>query len=58
MKRIELKDVKLIDGRWYPMRMIFKDVLKEGKGTEFIIDEIVFNQEIPEYIFSKAVLRK
>lgn len=58
LKRIELKDVKKIDGRWYPTRMIFKDVLKEGNGTEFIVDEIKFNQNIPAYIFSKAALRK
>ncbi len=58
LKKIDLKDVKFIEGRWYPSKMIFKDVLKEGKGTEFIIDEILFNQEIPDYIFSKASLRK
>ena len=58
LKRIDLKDVKSIDGRWYPTRMIFKDVLKEGKGTEFIVDDIKFNQNIPGYIFSKASLKK
>lgn len=58
LKKIDLKDIKFIEGRWYPTKMIFKDVLKEGKGTEFIIDEILFNQEIPDYIFSKAALRK
>ncbi len=31
----------------------------EGKKeTEFIIDEIEFDKEIPEYIFTKAALRK
>lgn len=58
LKKIELKDVKSIEGRWYPTRMIFKDVLKKGKGTEFIVDKIAFNQIIPGYIFSKASLRK
>jgi outer membrane lipoprotein-sorting protein len=58
LKKIELKDVKNIQGRWYPMRMIFKDMLKSGDGTEFIVDSIQFDQEIPEYIFSKAALRK
>jgi outer membrane lipoprotein-sorting protein len=58
LKRIDLKDVKSIEGRWYPTRLVFKDVLKEGKGTEFIIDEIKFNQNIPGYIFSKASLRR
>lgn len=58
LKKIELKDIKKLENRWYPTRMIFKDVLKEGKGTEFVIDEISFNQDIPGYIFSKASLRK
>jgi outer membrane lipoprotein-sorting protein len=58
LKKLELKDVVRLDGRWFPKRMIFKDVLKKGKGTEFIIDEIQFDQQIPKHIFSKAVLRK
>lgn len=58
LKKVELKDVTNIQGRWYPKRMIFKDMLKVGQGTEFIIDSIQFDQAIPEYIFSKAALRK
>ena len=58
LKKLELKDVTRLDGRWFPQRMIFKDVLKKGHGTEFIIDEIQFDQQIPRHIFSKAVLRK
>ena len=42
LKNMELKDVSNIDGRWYPKRMIFKDMLKSGKGTEFIIEIIEF----------------
>lgn len=58
LKKIELKDVTKIQGRWYSMKMIFKDMLKVGQGTEFIIDSIQFDQPIPEHIFSKAALRK
>lgn len=58
LKRVELKEIKKIENRWHPKRMIFKDVLKTGEGTEFIIEEIKFNQTIPDYIFSKAALRK
>ena len=58
LKKLELKDVVRLDGRWFPKRMIFKDVLKKGKGTEFIIEDIKFDQQIPEHMFSKAVLRK
>ncbi|MFC1886983.1 outer membrane lipoprotein-sorting protein [Thermodesulfobacteriota bacterium] len=58
LKKLELKDVAKIDNRWFPKRMIFKDMLKKGKGTEFIIQDIKFDQDIPKHIFSKAVLRR
>jgi outer membrane lipoprotein-sorting protein len=58
LKKLELKDVTKIQERWFPKRMIFKDMLKKGKGTEFIIKDIKFDQDIPKHIFSKAALRK
>ncbi|NLB93398.1 MAG: outer membrane lipoprotein-sorting protein [Bacteroidales bacterium] len=58
LKQTTLSDVKKIEGRWFPTRMIYKDMLKQGDGTEFIVDEIKFNQDIPEYIFTKAALKK
>ncbi len=58
LKEMDLKDITSIDGRWYPKRMIFKDMLKTGKGTEFIVDTIQFDVELPAYIFTKASLRK
>ena len=58
LKRTDLYDVVNVQGRWFPRRILFKDVLKTGKGTEFIVDEIQFDVTIPDHIFSKAVLRK
>lgn len=58
LKQMELKDVKKVQGRWYPMTAIYKDMLKDGKGTEYRITKIDFNQEIPDYIFTKAALKK
>jgi len=58
LKKMDLKNITNIDGRWYPKQMIFKDMLKSGKGTEFIVDTIQFDADIPEYIFSKASLKK
>ncbi len=58
LKKLELGDVAQIEGRWFPKRMTFKDMLKKGKGTEFVIETIQFDQEIPRHIFSKAALRK
>jgi len=58
LKRAELKDITNIQGRWFPKRIIFKDMLKKGKGTEFIIEEIQFDVRIPPRILTKASLRK
>jgi outer membrane lipoprotein-sorting protein len=58
LKKSTLSEVKMIQGRWFPTKVVFKDVLKEGEGTEFIMTSIKFNQEIPEYIFTKAALKQ
>lgn len=53
-----LSGVEKIEGRWFPTKMVFKDMLKQGEGTEFEITSVKFNQKIPEHIFSKAALKK
>ena len=58
LKRTELSDVRQIQGRWFPMVVRFKDMLKEGDGTEYRITSIRFDQNIPEYIFTKAALKQ
>ena len=57
LKKLELSEIRKIGNRWYPQKMVFKDMLKKGAGTEFIIDKIEFDTEIPEHIFTKASLR-
>lgn len=58
LKTTEIQEVFQVEGRWYPKRMLFKDALSSGPGTEFIIDSIEFEVDIPEYLFSKAALRR
>ncbi|NJO89951.1 MAG: outer membrane lipoprotein-sorting protein [Chloroflexia bacterium] len=58
LKKTVMSDIKKIDGRWYPTKMNYKDMLKDGEGTDFVVLEIDFNAVIPEYIFSKASLKK
>jgi outer membrane lipoprotein-sorting protein len=59
LKSTRIEDVKKISGRWYPGKIIFKDELKTGSlGTEWIIEDIKFNEAIPEVMFSKASLKK
>ena len=43
-----------MQNRWYPKKMIFKDMLKSGTGTEFIVESIEFDAPILPYLFSKA----
>ena len=57
LKKIELRDVKKIQNRWFPETVVFKDMLKDGKGTEFRIQNIKFDEKIPDYIFTKAALK-
>jgi outer membrane lipoprotein-sorting protein len=57
LKRLELSDIKKIGTRWYPHKMTFKDMLKKGDGTEFIIVDVEFDKDIPEHIFTKASLK-
>ena len=58
LKRTTLSNIKQVQGRWFPMNMVYKDVLKEGSGTEFKFTSVKFDQNIPDYIFTKAALKK
>ena len=58
LKRTSLSEVRKIEGRWFPCKIIYKDMLKQGKGTEFNITSVKFNQQIPDYIFTKAALKQ
>lgn len=58
LKQTTLTDVRQIEGRWFPTTVLYKDMLRQGDGTEFKMTSIKFNQNIPEHIFSKAALRR
>jgi len=58
LKRTILSDVRQIESRWFPMTMVYKDMLNEGGGTEFRITSLKFDQDIPDYIFTKAALKQ
>jgi outer membrane lipoprotein-sorting protein len=58
LKTIDINEVMNVDGRWVAKTALYKDVLKEGDGTKMIIESIKFDENIPEYIFSKASLRR
>ena len=59
LKTATLSGFSIVQGRWFPSRYHFKDELKRNsKGTEWIIGDILFDSEIPDSRFSKALLRK
>jgi len=58
LKTTTLSDVQKIGNRWFPMRINYKDMLKDGKGTDFIVKDIKLNTKIPAHIFTKASLSK
>ncbi len=57
LKTLEYSDVRKVEGRWFPFVFVYKDMMKEGKGTEFTVQKIQFDQPIPDYLFSKASLK-
>jgi len=58
LKTLEVKSVIRAQNRWVQNDVVFKDALKAGDGTEFIIQSIEFEAAIPESLFTKASLRK
>jgi outer membrane lipoprotein-sorting protein len=58
LKTLEVRSVEFVQNRWLPKEVLFRDVLKEGQGTEFRILSIEFDAPISDALFSKASLRK
>ena len=59
LKTSTMEEIKRVQGRWFPSRFVFKDELKRNsKGTEWVIDDIKFDVDIPDSRFSKSKLRK
>ena len=58
LKLLSFTGYKKSGNYWYATKMNFKDVLKNGKGTDFMVDKIEFDAKIDAYIFSKAALKK
>jgi len=57
LKTTDVKAVERQGGRWVPTRIVFKDALKEGEGTEFVLESVEFDAAIPDHVFTKASLR-
>ncbi len=59
IKSLRISEIMQVGDRWYPRIWIFKDELKSNsRGTEWIVDKIEFDLNIPDKRFSKSGLRK
>lgn len=58
LKTTVVHDVLSVAGRWYPRHLTFKDMLMRSAGTEFIVESIDFDVDIPTYYFTKAALKR
>ncbi len=58
LKSVEVRDVIKEQNRWLAKSVVYKDAMKEGNGTEFVIEFIEFDAKIPDYLFTKAALKK
>ena len=57
LKRITFTNVQKVEGRWYPMSFVYKDMLKEGPGTKMTIQEIKLDTPIPASYFNLGKLK-
>jgi outer membrane lipoprotein-sorting protein len=58
LKTMVIREVAEVQHHWIAKSILYKDVLKEGEGTEFFVDSITLDAQIPDYLFTKAALRK
>ena len=58
LKTTNVKSMIHIEDRWVGNMIVFKDELKSGEGTVIRIESVDFDIDIPEFIFTKAALRK
>jgi len=57
LKRITFTNIQKVEGRWFPMSMVYKDMLKQGPGTKMTIQEIKMDTPIPASYFNLGNLK-
>lgn len=58
LKTTEVRKVIRAGDRWVAADVTFKDELKTGGGTEFVVESVSFDEGIPDFMFTKAALRR
>ncbi|NMB25762.1 MAG: outer membrane lipoprotein-sorting protein, partial [Firmicutes bacterium] len=57
LKIMSTKKVELLEERWYPVEAVMEDKLRKNTRTEFYVEAIEFNPEIPAATFTLENLR-
>lgn len=57
LKRTTLSNVQKVQGRWFPMSFVYKDMLKEGAGTKMTVQDIQLDATIPPDYFNLGNLK-
>ena len=57
LKRITFTNIQKVEGRWFPMSVVYKDMLKQGSGTKMTIQEIKMDTPIPANYFNLGNLK-
>lgn len=58
MKTWTMSDVKVVDGKNVPMKMVIDDALKEGSSTTFVQEELTFDVPLEDEVFSRRWLER
>ena len=58
LKTWTMSDVKVIDGKNVPMKMVLNDALKEGSSTTVITTEVTFDVPLTDEVFSRRWLER
>ncbi len=57
LKEMKTEEVEQIEGRWFATKSVMENKLQKNTRTEFIVDSIDFNVDIPDSKFSLQQLR-
>ena len=57
LKTMDVREVMRVQGRWLAKSVCIKRP-QRWRGNEFLVDSIVLDADIPDYLFSKAALKR
>lgn len=58
LKTWEMADVRTIEGRQFPMKMVVVDKVQKGSRTEITFDKVTFKVALPDEVFSTRWLER